>query len=115
MLYPVTPDGRYFVVRGRLWRRTDPRLDEATRLRLTTELMQARSAVRRAQRDADTAALTLARERVNAAKVALGERGPVWWSDGAPDLNRRLVRKTPYRAWFEGLEPCTAPAHRRPA
>jgi hypothetical protein len=104
MLYPVTPDGRYFVVRGRLWRRTDPRLDEATRLRLTQALMQARSAVRRALRDANTPALALARERVNDAKVALGERGPVWWSDGAPDFNRRLVRNTPYRAWFEGLE-----------
>jgi hypothetical protein len=36
---------------------------------------------------------------VHAAKVALGERGPVWWADGAPDLNRRLVRNTPYADW----------------
>ena len=37
MRYPVTPDGRYFVVRG-----------------------------------------------------------PVWWEDGAPDYNRRLLKNTPY-------------------
>jgi hypothetical protein len=34
------------------------------------------------------------------AKVALGERGPVWWSDGAPDFNRHLVKNTPYRSWY---------------
>jgi len=25
----------------------------------------------------------------------------VWWTDGAPDYNRRLARNTPYAAWFE--------------
>lgn len=29
--YPETPDGRYFVVRGRLWRKSDPRLGEEER------------------------------------------------------------------------------------
>jgi hypothetical protein len=29
--HPVTPDGRYFVVAGRLWRMSDPTLDPATR------------------------------------------------------------------------------------
>ncbi|NML18689.1 hypothetical protein [Azohydromonas caseinilytica] len=104
MKYPVTPDGRYFVVRGRLWRCTNPKLDAAERLRLTRELMQARSAVRRALRDADPAALAQARARVHAAKVALGERGPVWWDDGAPDYNRRLARNTPYRDWYAALD-----------
>jgi hypothetical protein len=104
MPYPVTPDGRYFVVRGRLWRCTNPQLDSATRQRLTAELMSARSAVRRALREADDAALALARARVDTAKVALGERGPVWWSDGAADYNRRMARNTPYWAWFEGLD-----------
>ena len=41
---------------------------------------------------------------VDAAKVALGERGPVWWTDGAPDLNRHMARNTPYAAWFASLE-----------
>ncbi len=40
-----------------------------------------------------------------AAKRALGERGPVWWTDGAPDLNRPIVRNTPYSAWYASLEP----------
>ena len=35
---------------------------------------------------------------------ALGERGPVWWDDGAPDYNRRLVRNTPYLEWFAALD-----------
>jgi hypothetical protein len=104
MRYPVTPDGRSFVVRGRLWRCTHPRLAEADRLRLTRELLQARSAVRRALHEQDPQALAQARARVDAAKVALGERGPVWWDDGAPDYNRRRVRGTPYRDWYEALE-----------
>ena len=41
--YPVTPDGRYFVVRGRLWRCSNPALPAATRERLVKELMQARA------------------------------------------------------------------------
>jgi hypothetical protein len=35
----------------------------------------------------------------------LGERGPVWWTDGAPDFNRRMARNTPYADWFAALEP----------
>jgi hypothetical protein len=41
-----------------------------------------------------------ARQRVDTAKRALGERGDVWWDDGSPDYNRRLVRNTPYAGWF---------------
>ncbi len=54
-------------------------------------------------RAGDASAREAARSRVDAAKVALGERGAVWWNDGAADLNRRLVRNTPYAAWFAGL------------
>ena len=103
MDYPVTPDGRYFVVRGRLWRTTNPALSEQMRARLTSELMAARRAVRTAGRSADAAALRAARSAVDTAKVALGERGPVWWSDGAPDYNRYLAKNTPYACWFAGL------------
>jgi hypothetical protein len=38
------------------------------------------------------------------AKVALGERGPVWWTDGSPDFNRRLVINSPYAEWFSSLQ-----------
>lgn len=40
--HPVTPDGRYFVVLGRLWRTADPSLDEARRAHLVRQLMAAR-------------------------------------------------------------------------
>ncbi len=97
---PVTPDGRYIVVRGRLWRRSNPALPEAERQAFVNELMDARRAVRDT---ADETATRAARARVQAAKVALGERGPVWWEDGAPDLNRHMVRNTPYADWFASL------------
>lgn len=97
----MTPDGRYFVVRGRLWRRSDPALPEERRAALVAELMRARRAVRDAS---DPEAMKVARAAVHATKVALGERGPVWWNDGAPDLNRRMVRNTPYAAWYAALE-----------
>jgi len=100
---PVTPDGRYFVVRGRLWRCTDPALDMQARTALTSELMSARRAKQAAMRLGDRAAREAARMRVDAAKRALGERGPVWWTDGAPDYNRHMARNTPYAAWFAGL------------
>lgn len=28
----------------------------------------------------------------------------VWWDDGEPDMNRKLVRNTHYKDWFEALE-----------
>lgn len=96
-----TPDGRYLIVRGRLWRAANPGLAESDRKDLVAELMDARRAVKH-HRD-DAAALAQARRRVHLAKVALGERGPVWWDDGAPDLNRKLVVNTPYAAWFAAL------------
>lgn len=99
-----TPDGRYFVVRGRLWRCTNPALPEAERSALTRQLMAARRAVAAAKKTADAAALAEARMAVDRAKIALGERGPAWWTDGAPDYNRRLARTTPYAAWFEQIE-----------
>ena len=101
--YPVTPDGRYFIVRGRLWRCTNPALDEPTRAALTHALMTARRAKQAAMRNDDAAAREAARARVDAVKQALGERGPGWWTDGAPDYNRRMVRNTPYAAWFASL------------
>ncbi len=101
--HPVTPDGRYFVVRGRLWRMANPALDPALREALVKDLMAARRAVRNATGDSDT--LREARARVDAAKRALGERGPVWWTDGAPDWNRRMVRSTHYAEWFASLPP----------
>lgn len=101
--HPVTPDGRYFVVRGRLWRMSDPALFEEKRAALVKELMAARRAVGIARRAHDKSAEDDAHDAVDRAKRALGERGPVWWSDGAPDLNRHMARTTSYAQWFADL------------
>lgn len=98
--YPLTPDGRYFVSRGRLWRCTDPALDDGERRAAVKALMQARRAVHLAQTDKETAA---ARAHVDAAKRRLGERGPVWWDDGAPDEGGKHPKNTAYAAWWAGL------------
>lgn len=99
----VTPDGRYLVVRGRLWRRSDPRLDDDRRAELVHELMDARRAKGAARRADDAAAVEDARRRVDAAKTALGERGPVWWDDDAPDETRRMARTTRYADWWASV------------
>lgn len=93
----LTPDGRYIIVRGRLWRASNPQLTDDVRERLVSELMNARRAVKAAKEQAE---LRVARARVDAAKRALGERGEPWWTDGAPDYNRHLVKNTPYAVWF---------------
>lgn len=71
-------------------------MSEDERQRHVNVLMNARRAVGAAQRAADPAAEKAARSEVHQAKVALGERGPVWWNDGAPDYNRHLLKNTPY-------------------
>ncbi len=64
-------------------------------------------AARRGVRDAkgDEVFVKAARSRVHAAKVALGERGPAWWDDGAPDYNRCMAKNTPYADWWAEIEP----------
>jgi hypothetical protein len=80
------------VVRGRLWRLSDPALPPERRQELVVELMDAR-------RKRDGA-------RVDAAKRALGERGPVWWDDDdARDWNRHLAKNTPYAGWWSAQTP----------
>ena len=98
--YPHTPDGRYFVVRGRLWRVADPSLAPDRRQRLVTDLMSARRQVGLAKRQGDAKVEAEARVQIDKLKHELGERGQVWWTDGAPDYNRHMVRNTPYAGWF---------------
>ncbi len=98
--YPETPDGRYFVSKGRLWRKTDPSLDDSTRRAAVKRLMQARRAVMQA---ADAEAERTARDAVDRAKRDLGERGPVWWHDGAPDEGGKHPKNTCYAEWWAGL------------
>ena len=103
MRYPVTPDGRYFVVQERLWRCTNPALPDAIRQKAVAELMEARRQKGAALRTNDEAGISAARRAVDDAKRKLGERGEVWWTDGAPDWNRHLVRNTPYAEWFKQI------------
>lgn len=100
---PSTPDERYFVVRGRLWRKTRPDISKSQRQVLTKKLMQARRGVGSAKRAGDRSVERMWRSKVNEAKMALGERGPVWWTDGAPDFNRRMAKNTPYAEWYAAL------------
>lgn len=72
----VTPDGRYLVIAGRRWRATDPDIPEERRAELTRVLMAWRREVRRTK---GTEGERTARAGVQAAKVALGERGTPWW------------------------------------
>ena len=92
------------MVKGRLWRASNPALPADKRESLVRDLMDARRAVGAALRQKDSAAEKEARARVHAAKVALGERGPVWWDDGEPDYNRYMLANTPYAALMRARE-----------
>ena len=70
---------------------------------MVRDLMNARRQVKAALRAKDGKLLAAARSAVDAAKVSLGERGPVWWSDGAKDFNRYLVKNTPYADWYRSV------------
>ena len=101
--YPVTPDGRYFLVKGRLWRCTNPNLPPDLRQALVGRLMHARRAKGMAMRKNDRPAREEARLEIDRVKRLLGERGPAWWSDGAPDWNRHTTAGTPYAEWAAAL------------
>jgi len=96
--YPETPDGRYFVAKERLWRKTDPRLGEDDRKAAVSDLMKARRTVRFAKTEDETRA---ARADVQAAKERLGERGPVWWEGDAQDETGRAPWNSSYAEWWQ--------------
>jgi len=113
-MYPTTPDGQYFVVKGQLWRCTYPSLNEDVRQRLVDEPMEAQREVKAEKALGDPGQLKLARASVQTAKVALGERGTVWWDDGSADFNTCQVANTPYADWYRSLStvrPAVCDAH----
>jgi hypothetical protein len=67
--------------------------------------MAARRAVAAARIEGGDKAKKAAHAAVEEAKLALGERGPVWWTDGAPDLNRHMVHTTIYADWYARSSP----------
>jgi len=82
----------------------NPHLGERERSELVKRLMTARRAVRDAKATDDPEAEASAHRAVDDAKRALGERGPVWWLDGAPDLNRHMAKNTPYAEWYAAVQ-----------
>lgn len=111
----MTPDGRYFVHKERLWRCTNPTLDEDARQTLVNELMTARRDVGKSKRKGNIAALSAARSKVHAAKVSLGERGPTWWDDDTDFANevRQHCDQLRNRACRSSQQRFQAPEHRR--
>lgn len=87
-----TEGGRWIVVDGRRWRASDPAIPDALRQELVNELMAARRGVGAARRADDDSAERDARDRVQDAKVALGERGDRWWEPPTDDGQRERVR-----------------------
>jgi hypothetical protein len=81
---PTTEDGRYVVIDGRRWRATDPHIPDERRAELQKVLMAWRREVRRTK---GTDQERRSRDGVQAAKVALGERGTPWWEQS--DAERR--------------------------
>ena len=78
--------------KGRRWRASDPEIPEERRDKLTRVLMAWRREVRRAKGTADEGA---ARAGVQAAKVALGERGTPWWEQSHDERQTRWSAEVP--------------------
>ena len=87
-----TPDGRYLVIDGRRWRATDPAIPEERRAELTRILRAWRREVRRVR---GTDGERSARDGVQAAKVALGERGTPWWEQSDAERRTRWSAEVP--------------------
>jgi len=82
-----------------LWRLSNPDLPAKKHEMLVRRLMKARAELRKGTGDERP----VIRARIDRAKRALGERGKPWWTDGAPDYNRHLVKNSPYAAWYARL------------
>ena len=87
-----TSDGRYIVVAGRRWRATDPMIPPERAAELRSALMAWRREIKAVR---GTAAERAARAGVQAAKVALGERGRPWWEQTAAERRERWEAEVP--------------------
>lgn len=92
---------------------SNPALEPEKRQELVNQLMDARRQVGAARKASDADAERKARQTVDLVKRTLGERGPVWWTDGAPDFNRRKVENTPYAEWYASLQQSSHPGEPR--
>jgi hypothetical protein len=87
-----TSDGRYILVGGRRWRATDPMIPPERAAELRSALMAWRREVKAVR---GTTAEPAARAGVQAAKVALGERGQPWWEQTDTERKERWEAEVP--------------------
>jgi hypothetical protein len=105
----MTNDGHYVIADGRRWRATGPSIPPVRLTELVGILMAWRREVRRTK---GTPKEPAARAGVQAAKVALEERGtPPWWSRSTSSAARDGRLKYPSRAsdgqrWRGGVGEC---------
>jgi hypothetical protein len=82
----LSADGHFVIVDGRRWRACDPGIPKQLRGELVAELMSARRAIGHGD--------IAARDRVQDAKTALGERGEPWWEPPTPEGRRARLAST---------------------
>lgn len=80
------------VIDGRRWRATDPLIPDARRAELQRALMAWRREVRTTR---GTDEEPTVRAGVQAAKVALGERGTPWWEQSDEERRARWEAEVP--------------------
>lgn len=97
----IAPANAFISVDNRRWRATDPHIPATLRQELVNELMAARRAVRDAE---DDHTLRRSRQRVNDAKLALGERGHAWWLPPNTAATHRRIDAT-VRALLRSRKP----------
>ena len=95
-----TPDRRYLVVGDKLLRSYNPDLPNDRIDELLIVLFNSRRDLRRARQREGTEPPELV-GAIEAARLALGQSGPVWWDDGAPDLDGAPVLSTCYAEWYK--------------
>lgn len=88
-----TDDGRYILVGGRRWRAADPMIPAERAAELRSALMAWRREVKAVR---GTEAESAVRAGVQAAKVALGERGQPWWEQTAAQRKQRWEVPVPW-------------------
>ena len=89
----MAEDGHFVIIKGRRWRATDPGIPEDAAATLRRALMAARRDVGGALRAGEDP--LPARTRVQAAKVALGERGRPWREQTLDERREQGLRDLP--------------------
>lgn len=95
------PEQAFTIIGGRRWRTADPNIPNNLRQELVNELMAARRAVRDGKNQRE---IRRSRDRVNDAKVALGERGHPWWLTRRPAATNRRIEAA-VRALLRSRQP----------